>query len=166
MPGSASWGLLVAVVLFVGFLVFKSRLPLVGADPARANARKRIADAKRRARDSGADRARRARAWRDAAGIALDELRRPNLAASYARRAERADPDDAESVGMLARVLRRATRYRALEKLLWRRLADDKRGDAWDRAFDELLSLYEGPLRRPAQARVLRKLRGDAAGDA
>ncbi|MDH5492794.1 MAG: hypothetical protein OEY14_12645, partial [Myxococcales bacterium] len=118
--------------------------------------RKRLAEAKARAR-AAAQGAEKAAALRQAAQIALDSLGRPNLAASFARRALRADPSDDESIHIVALAMRSAQRYRALEKLLWRRLDAD--GDD-QRAFEELTSLYEGPMRRPEQARVLRRLRG------
>ena len=163
MPGgAASWGLLAAVVLFVVFLLVKTRLPLAGRDPALVEARRRLADAKRRAREAGRDPERRARAWRDAASIALDELGRPGLAATFARRAERADPRDQEAVGLLAVAMRQGSRVRALERLLYRRVAEDADGPAGRRALQELIELYDGPLQRPEQAAALRRLSGDA----
>ena len=76
-------------------------------------------------------------------------------------RAERLDPNDVEAVGMLAVSLRRAARYRALERFLWRRLAGGPEPDraGYERAFSELLKLYEGPLRRPETAEGLRRMR-------
>ncbi|NOY89987.1 MAG: hypothetical protein GXP55_02170, partial [Deltaproteobacteria bacterium] len=65
-----------------------------------------------------------------------------------------------------ALAMRRAHRYAALEKLLWRRL---DRAIGCESTFAELLSLYEGPLKRPEQARVLRSLwarRSASSGDA
>lgn len=160
MPqGPAGWALLAAVALFLGWLLLKSRVSLAGQDPRRAEGRKRLAEAKARARAAKGDAALRARALRDAAIIALEDLGRPNKAASYARRALRADPDDGESIRVVALAMRRAQRYRALEKLLWRRLASGVDSQSEARAFAELLALYEGPMRRPAQAQVLRRLR-------
>lgn len=150
-----AWGLLVAAALFAAFVVFKSRFPLAGRNPAIRDARERLAAAKAKAREARRDPARRAEALREAALIALDELGRPNLAASYARRAARAAPDDPESLHVAALAMRRARRYAALEKLLWRRL-DQEIGQ--EVSVQELLALYEGPLKRPEQARVLRAL--------
>ncbi len=157
----ASWILLVAAGCFLVFLLVKSRIPLVARDPASAHARKRIAEAKHEARAAESDPARRARAWREAATIALEELGRPDLAATFAARAERADPSDPASLATLASAFRGANRFRALEKLLWRRLAaePDPQSESYERAFQELLDLYEGPLRRKEQAKVLRDLR-------
>ena len=73
---------------------------------------------------------------------------------------ERLDPADADAVGLLALSLRKASRFRALERFLWRRLADDAPGGAaYERAYSELLALYEGPLRRPEMASALRSMR-------
>ena len=154
----AGWGLLVAVVLFVGFILLKSRIPLLPRDPAVVAARRRIAAAKRRAKAAREDRRVRAEAWRQAAGIALDELDDPGLAASYAMRASRADPDDADAVSAVIRALHAGGRTRALERHLWRRLQGPT-GDAYDRAFEQLLALYDGPLRKPERAAALRALR-------
>jgi len=152
------WAVLAAVGLFVVFLLLKSRVALAGSDPAVAKAREKIQAAKKRAREAR-EPAGKAAAWRDASSVALDELERPGLAASYARRANRADPDDARNLRMLIDTMRRAGRYKSLEKLLWKRLdaapLEDERAE---RLFGELLALYEGPMRRPEKARVLRAL--------
>lgn len=155
----ASIALVAAGALFLIYVLVKSRFSLVPASPEARDAKARIADAKRRARNKGLDSARRAEAWREAAEAALDGLDRPNLAAAYARRAERADPEDPAAVGMLAIALRRASRHRALERFLWRRLASQEDGPGYERAFDELIALYEGPMRRRERAKVLRRLR-------
>ena len=81
------------------------------------------------------------------------------MAASYARRAERANPDDAAAVRVLSLSLREAGRLRALERLLWRRLAQEGHGPAHLKAYDELIALYAGPLRCPERATVLRRMR-------
>ncbi|MDH5673893.1 MAG: hypothetical protein OEZ06_17175 [Myxococcales bacterium] len=156
----ASIGLLVAGTLFITFILLKLLGPLP-RDEETADARRRVADAKRRARDRSHSPEQRAAALRDAAVAALEGLGRPGLAASYARRAERLDPLDPASVGLRAAALRRASRFRALERFLWRKLAEDEPGAAgYERAYEELLSLYDGPLRRPETAQALRRLRG------
>lgn len=158
---STGWALLAAGLSFVLFMVVKTRFPFWLDDEGR-EARDRLAQAKERVRSASEGPA-RAAALREAARVALEEVGRPNLAASLARRAERADPDSPDSVSMMAAAMRRASRYRALERQLWRKLASVSSGPAHDRAFDELLALYEGPMRRPEQARVLRRLRSGAA---
>jgi len=158
--GPASIALVSAGLLFVVFMLVKLLRPPVALEEAR-QARRTIAAAKKRARDRALPAAERAAALREAALAALDGLSRPGLAASYARRAERLDPEDALAIGLRADALRRASRYRALERMLWRRLAADvPESPALTRAHDELLALYEGPLRRPEIAQALRKLRG------
>ncbi|MBN1656233.1 MAG: hypothetical protein JXA30_20860 [Deltaproteobacteria bacterium] len=148
-------------VLFVAFLLFKLVRPSFSSRAKRQEVRQKIADAKQRARARGSDPIRRAAAWREAAWAALRGLNRPSLAASYARRAERLDPNDEEAVGLLAVSLRHAARYRALERFLWRRLADDpnQQGIGFLRTYDELIRLYDGPLRRPEMAKALRRFR-------
>jgi tetratricopeptide (TPR) repeat protein len=128
--------------------------------PQWREAKRRIDEAKQRGRDKSREPTLRAKAWREAAVAALEGLRRPELAASYARRAERLDPNDAEAVVLLALSLRRAERYRALERFLWRRLATDPAEGAagYERALQELLNLYQGPLRRPEIASGLRRI--------
>jgi len=154
----AGWGLLVAVVVFVAFLLLKLRVSLRPRDPEVTEARRKIAQAKRRARGAGEDADARARAWLDASRIALAELDRPGLAASYARRALRADPDAVDAVDQVVAALEQGSRHRTLERFLWRRL-DGAPGPAYDRAFSELLRLYDGPLHRPERAAALRALR-------
>jgi hypothetical protein len=148
-------------VLFVAFLLFKLARPSFSNRAERQEVKRKIADAKRRAREKGCDPVQSAKAWREAAWAALEGLERPSLAASYARRAERLDPNDEEAIGLLAISLRRAVRYRALERFLWRRIAEDpnQRSAGFNRAYDELLRLYEGPLRRPEMAKGLIRLR-------
>lgn len=155
--------LLVAAGVFVLFVILKSRLELV-RDPDVARARRRLAQARARARAAKDDPAARAEAYREAACIALDELRRPGLAASLARRADAAAPHDPDGVRLLARAMRGAERYRALERLLWRRLDAGPPPEEAALLWEELLSLYDGPLRRRAQARVLRGLLGHEPG--
>ena len=144
---------------FALFLLFKLLVPALGRDPRAREARQRVAEAKRRGSDRAASPALRAAALREAAVIALEDLRQPNLAASYALRAQRLDPNDAEAVGVLATALRRASRWAALERVMWRKLADcEPDSDVYRRAFDELLRLYDGQLRRPEVAQALRRL--------
>jgi hypothetical protein len=160
MDGDAkSWLLLVVGALFLSYLFVKMRGALVPGTPAKREARRLIERAKRRAREPGRSAKERADAWREAAMVALEQLERPNLAASYARRAERADPEDPAAVKVLSLTFREAGRLPALERLLWRRLSQVPKGAAFTRAFAELVSLYEGPLRRPERAMVLRRLR-------
>ena len=156
---SRSLMLLAAGVLFVVFLLFKL-LPVSGRTAgAASDSRRRIVEAQKRARDRSLTTSERAAALRDAAMIALEELRRPGLAASYARRAERLDPESTESVGLLSLSLRRAARHRALERILWRRLAEGApTSAASQRALHELMALYEGPLKRPEVSEALRRI--------
>lgn len=154
MPSTYAPWMVAAAILFAIFLLVKARLPL-GSDPRRVEGRRKLAEARVRAREAGKDRVRRAKALRDAAHVALADLAMPNLAASYARRALKIDPHDTESVDVVAAAMVRAKRYRALEKLLWRKL-DEEGFDP--HVFERLIDVYDGPMRRPEQARVMRKV--------
>jgi len=161
--GMRSVAVVAAGLAFVAFLLFKLLALPARRGALNAGTRDRLADAKRRGGDHAATAEQRAAALREAAVLALNELRRPSLAASYARRAERLDPQNAESIGLLATALRRASRFVALERLLWRRLADDlPHSTSYFRALDELIALYAGPLKRPEIANALRGMRSQA----
>ncbi|MCG8555461.1 MAG: hypothetical protein MJD61_09275 [Proteobacteria bacterium] len=154
------------LVVVGGLLVLFTLLRMLRlADSEADDIRRRIAEQRRRARDDNLDRAERRKAWMEAARLALEELHSPKLAAAYALRAERVEPGDLNALTFLWRMLRSASRYRMLETLLWRRLALDEpdSGPGYERTFDELLKLYEGPMRRPERAEVLRRLRSRRA---
>jgi hypothetical protein len=155
-----NWVFVLIVVLFAVFLLIKSRVPLVWGNPKEREARKRLLALRAEISASKRDRPRRAELWREAAVISLEELERPYRAAIYARRADKLAPHDAKNLSVVVRAFSQARRFRSLEKLLWRRLDSlDENDEATERAFEHLVSLYEGPLRRPAQARVLRGMR-------
>jgi hypothetical protein len=151
--------LLVGGAGFLAYLVLNMLSALGGRDDGFRKAQSRLLDAKRRAGDRSLSNAERAAALRDGASAALEGMRRPGLAAALARRAERLDPGNLETVGLMALALRRAARYSALERFLWKRLAelDGPNADGYRGTFDELVALYDGPLRRPETARVLRR---------
>jgi hypothetical protein len=155
-----SVALVIAGLAFVAFLLGKLLIPLgSGGRPEQRQARQRFLDARRRARDRSLSVSERATALREAAVAALEDLGRPNLAASYARRADRLEPGNADGVGLVASTLRRASRFRALERMLWRRLATDEPSAAsHQRVVRELIDLYAGPLNRPEVAEALRRL--------
>ncbi len=156
--------LLGACCAFLVYLLAKVLTPKLEGDERFHAALRRIEDAKRRARDRSASTEDRAAALREAAVTALEGLRRPELAASYARRAERLHPRGADTMGLLLAALRKSSKFRALERMLWRQLADLAAGtDGYERAYRELVALYEGPLARPEMAQVLRALRPTAA---
>jgi hypothetical protein len=153
--------LMVAGAVFLLYLVVRmlSTAPVV-RDAAFFAARKRIAESKRRARDGNVSQTDRAAAWRDAAEAALNGLKRPALAASYARRAEQLEPQHPAALGVLSQALRQGAKYQALERMLWRWLSEEPADSAsYQRAFDELVALYDGPLNRPEIVVALRRLR-------
>jgi len=156
-----SLSLLIGGAGFLAYLALKM-LPWGGRGEVYAAAQRRLLEAKGRAKDHALSNAQRAAAFREAAGAALEGLRRPGLAAALARRADRLEPGNLETVGLMGLALRRGARYAALERFLWKRLAEleDPASQGYHRVFDELLALYEGPLRRHETAQVLRRLRG------
>ena len=149
--------LLGAGVLFALFLLLKLLRPVARRSPAQREAAERLAALRQQATDPARSPAERAAALRSAAGIALDELGRPGLAASYARRADRLDPEQADTVGLLALALRKQARFAALERLLWRKLGEASTPSVMQRVREELVGLYDGPLRRPEVAAALRR---------
>lgn len=158
----ARWALIFVGISFVVFMVLKVWAPLRLTSRKARPARLRIQQAKLRATQTD-DPVAKAEAWREAARLALEELGDASLASGFARRAERADPHNIEALTLLARSLRRASRLGALERFLWRRLAEGMQqgqGPAYERAFEELVALYEGPMRRKERAEALRQLRG------
>jgi hypothetical protein len=153
-----SVALVVAGLAFVVFLLVKMLARPAPSGPIGRQGRDRIDAAVRRARDRSLSSVERAAAFREAASIAL-ESQRPGLAASYARRAERLEPDSAETVSLLASAMRKASRFRALERLLWRHLAQaEPNGLYYQRTLGELVDLYAGPLRRNEIAAALRRI--------
>lgn len=150
--------LLAAALLFVLFVVGQALLPaILGRGPRRA-ANARLSTAVANGTDTAHSAAERAAALRDASTIALDEIHKPRLAARYARWADQALPGHPETIALLARTMTRAGRHAALEKILWRTL--DAHPEAHDAARDALIALYEGAMRVPERARVLRRLGG------
>ena len=147
---------LVAIGLFVSFLVVSLLLRLPPRDPKKREAHAKWRDAMKRA-GAVKDPGEKSRALREASVIALEGLGRPGLAASNARRAARVQktPEGAKS---LVRALEAGRRYGALERLLWREL-ETAEGARYDALFDALLGFYEGVANAPERARVLRTLR-------
>ena len=154
-----SWVVVTIVVIFAVFILIKSRIPLSGRRPEEREARDRLKAIRKQIAKAKGDKRARSELWREAALIALEQLERPYRAALYARRADKLAPDDEENLSVVVRAFRRARRFRALERLLWRRM-DQLEGNtqAQERVLHHIIALYNGPLRRPAQARVIEKL--------
>lgn len=155
--------LLAAACLFVLFVVAQALLPAIARRGPRRELHARLSGAVARGTDRALPATERAAALRDAGEIALAELRRPRLALRYARWADEALPGDPASIALLARAMMRAGRYRALERQLWRSMDAHPEAPAHEAAFDALLALYEGPMKAPERARVLRAMRGATA---
>jgi hypothetical protein len=102
----------------------------------------------------------RARALCDAADLLVKQVRGPGIAKGFYLRAMRSDPTSVEVIQRAVAAL--ARRPRALESLLWRRLAATpwkESGEATGAVLDALRSLYEGPLHNAIRARALANAR-------
>ncbi len=157
----ARWALIFAGLSFVVFMVIKVWVPFRLSSRKLRPARLRVQQAKQRAVQAHDPRL-KAEAWREAALVVLEELHNPSLASRFARRAERADPGNLETLSLVSQSLRRAKRFGALERFLWKRLAEGhaEQSAVYDRVFDELVALYEGPMHYEERAKALRQLRG------
>ena len=138
MTPAMRMALLAAGVLFALFLLAKLLRPRARSTPAQREAVARLNALKQQAREPNRSVEDRAALLRSAAGIALEELDRAGLAASLARRADRLDPAQADGVGLLALALRKQARFAALERMLWRKLADSPAPAVVQRAREEL----------------------------
>lgn len=148
--------LAVAAVAFLAFLVVKLRPGGAGRAALRAEvkaARARATDAKTAAE--------RAVAFADAAELAVQSGSRWTVAVGLFLRAAKADPTSAAVVErMIATLLKR--RSRALETILWRRLAhlpwDDAHRGAIKASAQGLVQIYAKERRDPARAEVMKRL--------
>jgi hypothetical protein len=154
--------LLAAALLFVLFIVAQALLPALVRRSARARSAAFDA-ALGRSEEAARPAADRAAALREAATLAVDELRRPHLAVRLLLRAEELAPGHPGTIALVARAMTRARQLRALERWLWKALDAHVGAPGEGAALDALLALYEGPLGAPERARAIRRLRSDAA---
>lgn len=151
--------LLAAACLFVLFVLSQAVLPALMRRGPRREVRARLAEAVAGGTNGSRSAAERAASFREAAHIASEDMKKPRLALRYARSAHDANPTDAANIELLANMMMRAGKYRALERHLWRSLDTHPDSASFDVAFQALLSLYEGPMKAPERARVLRAMR-------
>ncbi|AKF05147.1 hypothetical protein [Sandaracinus amylolyticus] len=150
--------LLAAALLFVLFIVAQALLPaLIRRRGDRASSAK-MDDAILRANDTARPAAQRAEAFREGATIALDELRRPRLALRLLTSAESVAPGEPATIALVERAMLRAKDLGALERFLWQTMDAHRGTPAHARALDALLALYDGPMKTPERARVLRAM--------
>lgn len=147
----------VVAALLVAYVVFAGVAPMLRRRSATAEARARMSGAIAKGSDTKRNEVERAQAFVTAAKTALEELRRPRLAARYAEWAHRLVPGDDEIVALCVASLTAARRYHALERLLWTSLAQAKEPRS-SPALRALEALYEKQLARPERARALRAL--------
>lgn len=144
--------LIIAAIAFGAFILWQVR-PAFSRE--RAANRVLLKEAQKRIEEAKDDDA-RARALCDAGDASAKELSSGRAVAFYLR-AMRLNPSSAELVERAAVALSR--RPRALESLLWRRLAAEPwRGPseaAARAALRHLVQLYSGPLRQAIRAKAL-----------
>ena len=150
--------LIVATAAFLLVLLWRVRPAMFGGKSKESRAALRAAHARVASAD---DDAARAVALCDAAELVVRGLGGPSSAAALYQRAMRSAPASAEIVERASKAL--AHRPRALEALLWRRLA----ATPWDppsmpsvcAALRALSQLYDGPLRNAVRARAIANAR-------
>jgi hypothetical protein len=147
----------IAAALLVAYVVFAGIAPMLRRRRATAGARAIMSKSIAEGSDAKRTPGERARAFTTAAKTALEELRRPRLAARYAEWAHRLAPSDPEIIRLTIASLTASRRYHALERLLWTSLATaaDARTSP---ALTALEKLYEKQLARPDRAKALRAL--------
>jgi hypothetical protein len=149
----------IAATLLVAYVVFAGIAPTLRRRRATASAREKMSRAITEASDAKRTSEERARAFTTAARTALEDLRRPRLAARYAEWAHKLVPGDADVIALAVLSLTASRRYHALERLLWVSLgaSTDPRSSP---ALPALEKLYEKHLARPERAKALRGLSG------
>jgi hypothetical protein len=162
------WVVAAVAIAFLVFLVVRSRVDFAKlgkpkpkpAPKPTADSREKLVELKKRARTAPA-KSDRAAAWREAAELAANDLGRPELVSAYALRALRINQDDVAALELLVGAWTKSGKLGLLERQLWRRLKGE-RGPGYERAYDALLTLYEGPLNRREAADALRAMRANS----
>ena len=164
-PEWTPFALGLAAALLVAYVVFAGIAPMLRRRRESAPARERMSRALSEGSDAARPASERARSLRAAAKTALEDLRRPRLAARYTEWAHRLDAADDELVALAVLTLTAARRYHALERLLWSSLAAAK-DPRTSPALTALETLYEQHLSRPDRAKALRALSATPRSDA
>ncbi len=144
-------------VIFLAFVALQVMWPPAGSRSERKAARTKLSSAVSRGTDEKRSAAERSTALVEAGRIALEELKRPRLAARHAEWAHRLTPTSRAVIDLLSDALPKARRLRALERMLW--ASADAEGSTGDYARAALIRLYDGPMRLPTRARALRRWR-------
>ncbi|UJR82223.1 hypothetical protein [Sandaracinus amylolyticus] len=150
--------LLAAALLFVLFIVAQALLPAILRRRGDRAANTKVDEAILRGNDTARAVSERADAFREAATIALDELRRPRLALRLLASGESIAPGEPATIALVERAMMRAKDLEGLERYLWQTMDAHPGSPAHTRALDALLALYEGPMKTPERARVLRAM--------
>ncbi len=150
--------LIVSAGAFLAVLLWRVR-PLVAWTTKQRASREALREAQARIAEAP-EGPKRAQALCDAADLLAKQVRGPGSAKGLYSRAMRSDPTSVEVIRHATAGL--ARRPRALESLLWRRLASTpwtESAEATGAVLDALRGLYDGPLRNAIRARAFANAR-------
>lgn len=162
MPPDSSWttpALGVLAVLAVALVLLGAVVPLLPGRKKHRAVHAKVSAEVSKGTDASLPKVERARAFVRAGEEALRGLKKPSLAARYAKYAHDLAPADEAVTAFMIEAMRAAKRWVHLERGLWQSLdaARESRADAvFTQANQALIALYEGELKRPERARVLR----------
>lgn len=163
MPADSSWMtpmLGVLAVLVVALVLLGAVTPLLPSRKKKRAVHARVSAEVSKGTDASLTSLERARAFVRAGQEALSGLHKPSLAARYAKYAHDLAPADEAVTTFMIEAMRASKRWVHLERGLWQTLDATREQTSTRHAFQHahaaLIELYEGPLKRPERARVLR----------
>ena len=162
MPPDSTWmtpALGVLAVLAVALVLLGAVMPLLPSRKKNRAVRAKVSAEVSRGTDTTLPKVDRARAFVLAGKEALSGLTKPSLAARYAKYAHDLAPADDAVTAFMIEAMHASKRWVHLERGLWQTLdaaRDAADGPSFAHAHKALIELYEGPLKRPERARVLR----------
>ncbi len=160
IPLSARWLLYSALLLFLAISLWRQvrrRRFLSTADEARPSGLGQLLTA---AREPNLDPTERAARWVTAAAACLERKGPGRLAARFAWRALREEPDNAAALEIYVRGMRRARRLRALEKRLWSLAAKQTSDEGVFNTLCALAAVYDEDLGLAERASVIERVVG------
>ena len=150
----------VLAVLTVALVLLGAVMPLLPSRKKQRAVHARVSAEVSKGTDASLSKLERARAFVRAGQEALGAMKKPSLAARYAKYAHDFAPADEAVTTFMIDAMRASKRWVHLERGLWQTLdatrEDSSNAQAFAHAHAALIELYEGPLKRPERARVLR----------
>jgi hypothetical protein len=162
MPPDSTWttpALGVLAVLAVALVLLGAVVPLLPGRKKHRAVHAKVSAEVSKGTDTSLSKIERARAFVRAGEEALQGLKKPSLAARYAKYAHDLAPADEAVTAFMIEAMRASKRWVHLERGLWQTLdaaREAKSEAAFAQAHAALIALYEGELKRPERARVLR----------